>query len=105
MIANSCHLSPLCGGASGGPQRITHVGRVRCRRYAAVAAMVDTARQSDRLLAGWLNIDAVDTNSRRPDEALERCLGLRLDLADNDRARVELNVHHRLVQLGKRLGM
>jgi hypothetical protein len=51
--------------------------------------MVDAARQSDRLLAGWLNIHAVDADSWRPDEALQRCLGLRRDLADNDRARVE----------------
>src|SRR5664279_6119706 len=105
MIANSCHLSPLGSGRPSSKQRITHVGRIRCRRYPAVAAMVDAARQSDRLLAGWLNIHAVDTNSRRPDKALQRCPGLRLDLADNDRARVERNIHHRLAQLGKRLGM
>src|SRR5271167_2802842 len=67
--------------------------------------MVDAARQSDRLLAGWLNIDAVDTDSRRPDEALQLCLGLRLDLTDKDRARVQSNIRHRLAQLGKRRGM
>src|SRR6478672_2663303 len=67
--------------------------------------MVDAARQSDRLLARWLNVDAVDTDRRRPDEALQRGLGLRLDLTDNDCARVERNARHRLAQLGKRLRM
>src|ERR1017187_2808051 len=105
MIANSCHLFPLGSDGPSSKQRITHVGRVRCRRYPAVAAMVDAACQSDWLLTRWLNIDAVDADRRRPDEAFQRCLGLRLELTDNDRARVERNVHHRLAQLGKRLGM
>src|SRR5258708_1986757 len=68
-------------GRGLGAKRVADVEGVRCRGDSAVAATVHAARQPHRLLAGWLNVHAVDADRRRPDEALPRRLGLRLDLA------------------------
>ena len=63
--------------------------------------MVDAARESERLIAGGLDVDPVDADRRRSDESLSRRLSARVDLAKGDRARIEPEVGHRGAQVGE----
>jgi len=81
------------------------VGRIGNGGDPAVAPMVDATGQRRRLVARVLDVDAVDANGRRTDEAVSRGALVGVDVPDLDRLGVEPELLHRLAQLRERLGM
>jgi hypothetical protein len=70
---------------------------------APVAQAVDTAGQADRILARLDDVAAVDPNRRRTRKTQLLGLGVRLDLAHADSARVEPVRIELCAQIGERL--